>query len=268
MKIKEYVLSATRASLAYKDVEEIKSIWKTSQLEVFKNVKEIPKFYSSDGAQAYSWIQDGVFYLTFRGTDEKTDVFADLDILRTYIYEDRPDILVHQGFFNYFNELKEDILLHLTQSSNEFHTLQVSGHSLGGAMATIAAAFIGEILNKPSIKETINFKPIDHVKKRIVCHTIGSPRVGNIGFVNWFHSQVDESMRIANDDDPITIFPISCLYTHVSDAICINDKCKIKELKSDIKWYWRIFSFPFYKASSADHSCNTYIHRLIKLIKD
>lgn len=264
MKIKEYVLSATRASLVYKDFEEIKSLWKTSELEVFKHVKETPKFYSSDGAQAYSWIQDGIFYLTFRGTDETTDVFADLDIMRTYIYEDRPNILVHKGFLNYFNELKEDILLDLTQSSNQFHTIQVSGHSLGGAMATIAAAFIGELVNKPLL--TGQFKPIDRVKKRIVCHTIGSPRVGNIGFVNWFQSQVDESMRIANDDDPVTIFPLSCLYTHVSDAICINDKCKMRELHSDTKWYWRIFSFPYYKASVSDHSCNMYIHRLLKLI--
>jgi hypothetical protein len=134
-------------------------------------------------------------------------------------------------------------------------------------MATIAAAFIGELVNNPTIKEVVNFKPKDKAKKRIVCHTVGSPRVGNIGFVNWFHSHVDESMRIANDDDPITLFPISCLYTHVSEAICINDKCRVKELHSDVKWYWRILSFPFYKASASDHSCNTYIHRLLQLIK-
>jgi triacylglycerol lipase len=267
MKVEEYILSATRASLAYKSKEELSELYENSSLEVFKNVQTLPIFYSSDGAQAYSYIQNEVFYLSFRGTDERSDVLADLDILRTYLFEDRPSILVHRGFLNYFNEIKEDIISQINASSHLFHTIQVTGHSLGGAMATIAAAFIGELVNNPTIKEVVNFKPKDKAKKRIVCHTVGSPRVGNIGFVNWFHSHVDESMRIANDDDPITLFPISCLYTHVSEAICINDKCRVKELHSDVKWYWRILSFPFYKASASDHSCNTYIHRLLQLIK-
>ena len=119
-------------------------------------------------------------------------------------------------------------------------------------------------MNTHDTKEQgLHFKPVDKTKKRIVCHTIGSPRVGNVNFVEWFHTQVDESMRIANDDDPITLFPISCLYTHVSEAICLTDNC-IKEVHSDTKWYWRLFSFPFYKSSPTDHSCNMYINRLLR----
>jgi hypothetical protein len=137
-----------------------------------------------------------------------------------------------------------------------------AGYSLGGAIATIAAAYFGKLLNTPDKGEGINFKTKDKTKKRIICYTIGSPRVGNTEFVKWFHTQVDESMRIANDDDPITLFPISCLYTHISEGLCLSDKC-IKEVHSDIKWYWRLISFPFYKASAKDHSCNIYISRLM-----
>jgi hypothetical protein len=260
MKLQEYILSATRASLAYKSEEELQDIWNHSCPEIFKNVEEPPRFYSSNGSQAHSWIQGGVFHLVFRGTDELADVFTDLNLRRTRLFDD-DSILVHTGFLNYFNQLKPQIEAELKASAKLFHTIQLTGHSLGGAIATIAAGYLGKTLNMPS-QELVNFKPVDKTKKRIVCYTIGSPRVGNQHFVNWFHSHVDESMRIANDDDPITLFPISCLYTHVSDAICVTDKC-IKKVH-DTKWYWRLFSFPFYKSSSKDHSCNMYIHRLMQ----
>lgn len=266
MKLQEYILSATRASLAYKSHEDILDLWKKS-LEVFKGVEVAPRFYSSDGAQAYSWIQNGVFHLAFRGTEELNDVFADLNIRRTTLFDDDQSILVHTGFLNYFNEIKSDIEAELKASVKQFHTMQVTGHSLGGAMATIASAYLGKMINTPNTESHAHFKPIDKTKKRIVCHTIGSPRVGNTNFVSWFHTHVDESMRIANDDDPITLFPISCLYTHVSDAICLSDKC-INQVQSDTKWYWRLFSFPFYKSSVADHSCNMYINRLLQSQKE
>jgi len=226
-----------------------------------------PRFYSSNGSQAHSWIQNGVFHLAFRGTEELIDVFTDLNLHRTRLFDD-PSILVHTGFLDYFNEIKSDIEAELKASAKHFHTIQVTGHSLGGAVATIAAPCLGKMMNTPSYTEAegeaeANFKSLDKTKKRIVCHTIGSPRVGNLNFVEWFQTQVDESMRIANDDDPITLFPISCLYTHVSEAICLSDKC-IKEIHSDTKWYWRLFSFPFYKSSPTDHSCNMYINRLLR----
>jgi hypothetical protein len=262
MKLQEYILSATRASLAYKSKEDLEEIWNHSCPEIFKNVEEPPRFYSSNGSQAHSWIQGGVFYLAFRGTEELTDVFADLNLQRTRLFEDDASILVHNGFLNYFNDIKEDIEADLKAAAKHFHTIQVTGHSLGGAVATIAAACLGKMINTHSNENGLHFKPIDKTKKRIVCHTIGSPRVGNLNFVKWFHTQVDESMRIANDDDPITLFPISCLYTHVSEAIYLSDK-SIKEVHSDTKWYWRVFSFPFYKSSVKDHSCNMYINRLL-----
>ena len=262
MKIQEYILSATRASLAYKSKEELKDIWNNSTQEIFRNVQDPPQFYCANGSQAHSWIQEGVFHLAFRGTEELNDVFADLNVRRTTLFDDDPSILVHTGFLQYFNDIKDDIYARLNASANHFHTIQVTGHSLGGAIATIAAAYFGKLLNTPDKGEGINFKTKDKIKKRIICYTIGSPRVGNTEFVKWFHTQVDESMRIANDDDPITLFPISCLYTHISEGLCVSDKC-IKEVHSDVKWYWRLFSFPFYKASAKDHSCNIYISRLM-----
>lgn len=276
MNYHEYMLSATRASLAYKPFEEIQEIWPTNNtraitFQIFKNVQDAPKHHKSDtsSAHAYSWIQSGVFYLSFRGTNGAPDYFTDIDILRTYLFKDNASILVHTGFLNYFNSLKESIMDELKAKINHFHTIQVTGHSLGGGLATIAAATLGALINNPhKEKKENNFKTIDQTKKRIVCHTIGSPRVGNTGFVKWFHEHVDESIRITNSEDPVTLFPISCFYTHVSDSICIDDKCVVKRSNSDVKWYRRLFSLPFeidFRNPIIDHSCNVYISRLLTL---
>lgn len=279
---KTYLMSAMAAGVAYKPYAEVQEGWREKSMECLKGSEECPTLYSScptafpsRTVQAYSWIKDRTFYLTFRGTQGKKDILADIDVLRTYLFPqgDR-NILVHSGFLSYFQCVKEDILRKLESSAHLFDTIHVTGHSLGGAIATIAAGMIGQLMKEgpaPTSEKPNSEKPADIHKKRIVCHTVGSPRVGNTYFVKWFNDHVDENMRIANDDDPVTLFPISFLYTHVSESICIDDHCKVKHLTADTKWYWRLFQLPFeidYRAPISDHSCDLYIHRLMKLVAE
>lgn len=273
---KNYLTSAIVAGLAYKPYTEVQEGWREKSMECLKDVTECPTLYTSPATdvQAYSWIKDRTFYLTFRGSQGKKDALADIDILRTYLFPqgDR-NILVHSGFLYYFQSVKGDILRKLESTAHLFDTIHVTGHSLGGAIATIAAGMISHAMREApaSRAQKPSEKPADVRKKRIVCHTVGSPRVGNTHFVNWYHAYVDENMRIANHDDPVTLFPISCLYTHVYDSICIDDRCKVKEFATDTKWYWRLFQLPFeidYRAPISDHSCDLYIHRLMKLVSD
>jgi len=274
---KTYLISAMAAGLAYKPYAEVQEGWREKSVECLKGSEECPTLYTSPAtdAQAYSWIKDRTFYLTFRGTQGKKDALADIDILRTYLFPqgDR-NILVHSGFLYYFQSVKGDILRKLESTAHLFDTIHVTGHSLGGAIATIAAGVIGQLMKEgpaATKSEESALKPTDVHKKRIVCHTVGSPRVGNTHFVKWFNDHVDENMRIANDDDPVTLFPISFLYTHVSESICIDDHCKVKHLTGDTKWYWRLFQLPFeidYRAPISDHSCDLYIHRLMKLVSE
>ena len=295
---KNYLTSAIVAGVAYKPYAQVQEGWREKSMECLKGAEECPTLYTScptaspsTTVQAYSWIKDRTFYLTFRGTQGKKDILADINILRTYLFpEGDRNILVHSGFLSYFQCVKGDILEKLECSAHLFDTIHVTGHSLGGAIATIAAGVIGQVLKEgpsssslvassasapasaPAEKtEDLVLKPTDIHKKRIVCHTVGSPRVGNTHFVKWFNSHVDENMRIANDDDPVTLFPISFLYTHVSESICIDDHCKVKHLTTDTKWYWRLFQLPFeidYRAPISDHSCDLYIHRLMKLVSE
>lgn len=62
----------------------------------------------------------------------------------------------------------------------------VTGHSLGGALATLAALHIGHLKN---------CQPI--------VYTFASPRVGNSGFARYFEKMVGNSFRIANTEDMV-----------------------------------------------------------------
>lgn len=244
--MQSYLFSAKGASLAY--LEKADAI----KHELIAGSEESLMIYASK-ARAYSWIKDKTFYLTFRGTQTRSDMFADVDILRTHLFPDGDrGVLVHSGFLTYFKSLDEQIMADLGICIGSIDTIHVMGHSLGGAIATIAAGIYG------------NRFP----GKRIVCHTVGSPRVGNVAFVNWFKKAVHESMRITNDEDPVTRFPISPFFTHVNGFICINDKLIVNESIMDEKWYKRLLYLPFeidYKAPISDHSCTLYIDRLKKL---
>lgn len=241
--MQSYLFAAKAASMAYLEKADV------MKNPLIEGAEESLMIYATK-ARAYSWVKDKTFFLTFRGTQTQSDMFADIKVLRTYLFpEGDKSVLVHSGFLSYFKSLDEQIMVDLDYHLPFIDTIHVMGHSLGGAIATIAAGIYG--MRFPG--------------KRILCHTVGSPRVGNLGFVKWFQKNVHESMRITNDEDPVTRFPISPLYTHVTGFICINDKCVVTEATVDTHWFWRLFYLPFeidYRAPILDHSCTLYIQRL------
>lgn len=257
---KSYALSAARAKLAYMGPEEVKQLWENSSTEntlnylLFHNVKEEPNFYTDKetNAQMYIWKDGRTLHVVFRGTQEKYDALVDLDIIRSYLFPST-DILVHSGFLKQFRSLEHYIIIEIVTIYNNIDTIHFSGHSLGAAVATLAAAYYGNM-----------YKP----HKKIICHTIGSPRVGNKAFTEFFAKNVDEEIRITNVKDPVPLIPMSFLYMHVSNSICINDECSVEYAIKDIPWYWRIVYFPFsinFFAPVHCHSCDLYIERLLKI---
>ena len=62
-----------------------------------------------------------------------------------------------------------------------------TGHSLGGALATLAAFDISramEWVNRPT---------------KIICYTFGAPRVGNYAFAETYNKLVPETWNVVND---------------------------------------------------------------------
>ena len=139
----------------------------------------IVEFFDIDGAQAYLLKGADTHVLSFRGTEvtQKSDVLADLKAGKNV---EACGGKVHVGFKGEINKVWPAITVALTN----IDAVYVTGHSLGAAMATIAA----------SRMQT----------KVIALVTFGSPRAGNQEFVN---SLAVEHYRVQNNCDDVTKVP-------------------------------------------------------------
>jgi hypothetical protein len=154
------------------------------------------EFVDESGAQCYvSWTDDFVV-VAFRGTqpDQFSDVFDDAKF--GLVPWDRSPALVHSGFKGALDR----VWPHLTRVLSplvESRTTWFTGHSLGAALATLAA---------------------DRCESDSCVCTLGSPRVGNEAFAKAFNARFgDRSRRYVSDADIVTHVPppLPLPYVHI-----------------------------------------------------
>ena len=161
-------------------------------LPIFQAAGFGAEFLSEQGTDCYVAAQHDFVVVAFRGTqpDEWKDILADVNI----VLVSWKSGLVHQGFKRAFEVIlpKLDPVL---QRLAPNHALWFCGHSLGAALATLAA---------------------DHyASTRGVC-TFGSPRVGDPAFARAFDAKMaGRSFRYVNDHDVVTHVPLPLAYEHV-----------------------------------------------------
>ncbi len=129
--------------------------------------------------------------VAFRGTESTGDWLADLNALGT----NSPRYgRVHRGFYYAFQDVAEQTLSLLLQQPDR--PLFITGHSLGGALATIAAAeWQGEF----------NVRGV---------YTYGQPRVGGADFQAYMEQRYPHSFfRFVNNNDIVPRVPPG--YSHV-----------------------------------------------------
>jgi hypothetical protein len=145
--------------------------------------------------QAYvSWTESFVI-VAFRGTepDKWQDVFADIEIPLVPHGQGRR---VHSGFKRYLEQVWP-ALRPFVEDLGRTRKVWFTGHSLGAALATIAADLYADTWG--------------------VC-TFGSPRVGDGAFASAFAARfADKAVRFVNDADIVTHVPPSLRtrYKHV-----------------------------------------------------
>jgi triacylglycerol lipase len=164
--------------------------------------------------------------VTFRGTetDKFIDIITDLDAGLTKGYNGK----VHKGFKQAYSRVKGPIARKLADHEASKKTIWLAGHSLGGAVAALAAY---------DLKEK-GFK-VNGV------YTIGQPRVGDARFAKAFDTLLkNRCFRFAHQDDRIPqIPPREFGYRHAGRTIYIVSgsrlalrfvRCKnmINEIKS------------------------------------
>jgi len=221
-------------------------------LQELQHIEHEPVLLESDAdAQCYVWIKVTTAYVTFRGTSSIEDALADANVL-TWNFPN--GVKIHRGFYTQFLSIRDRLYEWLGQACTEDITcIHFAGHSLGAALAQIAAHHFGPIFTRMQIQ----------------CSTIGCPRTGNTAFAQSFERVVTQNMRVANSNDPVTMIPLSFRWWHTfNKCMVIDDDCNVKYVKSDIPWYYRIFMCAKdidYNSVIHDHTCDTYVARLMRL---
>lgn len=128
--------------------------------------------------------------VTFRGTRTFEDNESDQDLFQIPYPFARNAGKTHRGFTCIYQSARSGLLDELHKLSPA-KKLFVAGHSLGGALAVLAALDLA----------------VNTRFKNLFVYTYGSPRVGDPVFASTFNYMVKNSIRIANVHDIIPTLP-------------------------------------------------------------
>lgn len=184
------------------------------------------------GCQVYIFRVFDEIWISFRGTQLKDiaslrkDMGTDLNFrqrVSSYLPDDNK---VHRGFDDSYMSVRDEIR-HEIETVFAFEgekPLKIIGHSLGGALATLAALDL--CTNLP-------------LTKPVSVRTYGSPCVGNAAFVQNFNANVKDSKRYAIYMDPVPLLlsEIAALgpYVHVAEFVAMNETRRKHNVEHYIK---------------------------------
>jgi triacylglycerol lipase len=132
-------------------------------------------------------------FVTFRGTESLEDWLTDF----TFPQEAHPWGKVEDGFAHVYNQCSADVHTFVqagaTPGAQSPANVIVTGHSLGGALATLATADLVRSGASP----------------QAVMYTFASPRVGDRPFAREFDNRVLQRWRVANTEDIVPNLPLA-----------------------------------------------------------
>lgn len=170
------------------------------------------------------FIINNYIVVSFKGTSTFKEKINDVQFIQV---DDKYNIpgKIHKGFND--SVLNNDVVRIIDYNLKKIifkkdsyikHKLYITGHSLGGALATIFYSFM-----KNKVENDFDIELI----------TFGCPKVGNKEFVNFINksNKNDKCLRIINGNDIITKLPISCCYKHHEKPIKIGNVSSLNIIK-------------------------------------
>ncbi|XP_071726488.1 uncharacterized protein [Rutidosis leptorrhynchoides] len=162
--------------------------------------------------------------VAFRGTEQIRwkDLRTDLMMVPAGLNPERiggdfkEEIQVHSGFLSAYDSVRTRIISLIKTATgyqdvdadvaSKWH-VYVTGHSLGGALATLLALELSssQLAKRGAISVTM--------------YNFGSPRVGSRKFVEVYNEKVKDSWRVVNHRDIIPSVPRLMGYCHVAQPI-------------------------------------------------
>ncbi|KAL3695407.1 hypothetical protein R1sor_009483 [Riccia sorocarpa] len=170
--------------------------------------------------------------VAFRGTEQTKwkDLLTDLSMLGIGFNPERvgdggtnEEVLVHGGFLTAYDSAKAKLLsivrsainLRENDTDSEYGStgtwhIYATGHSLGGALATLFAL------------DLASSKLAKDGQIHVTMYNYGSPRVGNKRFAEMYNKTVKDSWRIVNHRDIVPTVPRLMGYCHVAQPIYLT----------------------------------------------
>lgn len=271
-------LSLAKASrLIYQDmdyVEEIVDLWGID------NIHRDFKYFNTRkrDTQAFMFRTNTFMVLAFRGTQEINDWNTNLNTeLRKFTIRKKGKTTfssykgkVHKGFFLGWADIEKPVLERLEfwrnhNNGRPLPPLLITGHSLGGALATMATASL-----------------LENGFKVAGLYTFGQPRVGDRTFIQQLEDHpLLKVYRFVNNNDvvphvppPFSLRNPTRLYSHLGAVQYFNSK---GFLVANYKAIYRVFDGLVGLAKSlfesgfdliSDHSMSYYISNLDKVLTD
>lgn len=228
--------------------------------------------------------EEGTLYVTFRGTYSKDDALIDGDFTKLEC-NFLGGKCVHRGFLNRYLQLQEgmkklisDKVKNYKEGTNkDIKKIVVTGHSLGGALSTLAALdfqqdqkFIFE--GSPKSKKI----PVNLI-------TFCSPRVLSFEAYDYVmeHNKIfpqdgeNSAVRIYRHGDVVASIPLGSMgYKHFGEVYCITNapsgfESSSKTIYSKIKSYFSLEDWKKWVASFVGyHSITGILEDVSKLGKD
>ena len=169
------------------------------------------RFIERRETQGLVMANDSAIVVAFRGTDpaKLKDWMSGLDTQ----FVDGPFGRAHCGFKLALSHVWDELNACVAEYQDHGQSLWLTGHSLGAALATLAAARWRE-----------HDKPVHGL------YTFGSPRVGDRDFERTFNQDFGaRNFRLVNNADLVTRVPLRAMgFSHAGTPLVFTDKGKLE----------------------------------------
>ena len=181
--------------------EDVKSMIHEDSIHIF----DCEKYGIGDSK--FIWVIDmeDRLWVSFRGTKSASDILTDITTSKEklidvcyspyYLKTCHNGIIpwVHHGFYSLFCIFKYELDHIYRKHISHCNHIIFTGHSLGGALSSLAAMCAYTSRYAPELKLT-NI-------------TFGSPKIGNYGFAKIYNEWITDNVHYYNSRDPIPYFP-------------------------------------------------------------
>ena len=160
---------------------------------------------------------EDVIIVSFRGSADVQNWIANVDAAQAWPFPQLPNVAVHAGFYQVYASVVAGLLQGVfgaQKACPRCRKLLVTGHSLGGALATMGAFEWSELFRN---------------QLEVSLVTFGSPRLGNPAFEREFRRRpIRRHWRVVHNADIVPHvpqqwqFPYWTVFSHVETEVWFN----------------------------------------------